>query len=170
MTYHDDARIDLDGIEALAVAAGLSIEEFLQAAAAAQASRRERPPSGSSLYRRIEYAGGLRRLVNKLYPRVLADPLLMYYFKHLDDQHLQWLRWHMLTLLAVVTGGPSKYQGRDLHEAHADLHITGEAFDRLLWHVQATLQELEVHPEDQQAILAAMGARRAAVVTFEESP
>ena len=75
----------------------------------------------------------------------------------------------MLTLLAVVTGGPSKYQGWELHEAHADLHITEEAFDRVVWHLQATLQELEVQQQDQQAILAAVQARRDAVVTFEES-
>jgi hypothetical protein len=31
-------------------------------------------PATSSLYQRIQYAGGLRRLVNGLYPRVLADP------------------------------------------------------------------------------------------------
>jgi hemoglobin len=75
----------------------------------------------------------------------------------------------MLTLLAVVTGGPSKYQGRDLHQAHAELQITGKAFDRVAWHVQRTLQELEVQDDDQQAILAAGQARRQAVVTFEES-
>jgi len=93
----------------------------------------------------------------------------MAYFKHLDDQDRQWLRWHMLTLLAVVTGGPSKYAGRDLHEAHAELHITAEAFDRVAGHLQATLQELEVQQDDQQAILAAVQARRDAVVTFEKS-
>jgi hemoglobin len=69
----------------------------------------------------------------------------------------------------LVTGGPSKYQGRDLHEAHADLHITEEAFDRLLWLMQETLQELGVQQEDEQAILAEVRARRPAVVTFEES-
>jgi hypothetical protein len=37
------------------------------------------------------------------------------------------------------------------------------------WHLQRTLQELEVQDEDQQAILAAVQARRQAVVTFEES-
>jgi hemoglobin len=93
----------------------------------------------------------------------------MSYFKHLDDQDRHWLRWHTLTLLAVVTGGPSKYQGRDLHEAHADLHITAEAFDRVVWHLQATLQELEIQQEGQQAILAAVQARRDEVVTFDES-
>jgi hemoglobin len=171
VTERDEGRVDLDRIEALASAAGLTIEEYLQAAAAAAQARREkqRRRPESSLYQRIQYAGGLRRLVDKLYPRVLADPSLMLYFKHLDDQHLKGLRWHMLTLLAVVTGGPSTYQGRDLHEAHADLHITGEAFDRVLWHLQGTLRDLEVQQEDQQAILAAMQARRDEVVTFEDS-
>jgi hypothetical protein len=70
---------------------------------------------------------------------------------------------------SVVTGGPSKHEGRDLHEAHADLHITEEAFDRVAGHLQATLQELEIQQEDQQAILAAVQARRDEVVTFEKS-
>ena len=169
MTDTDDSQVDLDRIEALAAAAGLPIEEYLQAAAAAHARRTKRPQRGSWLYQRIEYAGGLRRLVDRLYPRVLADPSLLLYFKHLDDQHLKRLRWHMLTLLAVVTGGPSKYQGRGLDEAHADLHITREAFDRVLGHLQATLHELEVQSEDQRVVLAAMEARRDEVVTFEAS-
>ena len=69
----------------------------------------------------------------------------------------------------MVTGGPSKYQGRDLHQAHAELQITGKAFDRVAWHLQRSLQELEVQDDDQQAILAAVQARRQEVVTFEES-
>jgi hemoglobin len=168
MTSVDDAG-DLDRIEALAAAAGLPVEEYLQAALTAHARRKQQRPAGSSsLYQRIRYAGGLRRVVDKLYPRVLADPSLLFYFKQLDDERLKGLRWHMLTLLSVVTGGPSKYQGRDLHEAHAHLLITGDAFDRVVWHLQATLQELEVGQDDQQAILAAVRARRGEVVTFEE--
>jgi hemoglobin len=169
MTYGDDSTVDLDRVITLAAAAGLTIEEFLQAAPTAPARPREPRRPASSLYQRIGHAGGLLLLVNTLYLRVLADPLLMSYFKHLDDQDRQWLRWHMLTLLAVVTGGPSKYEGRDLHEAHADLHVTEEAFDQVVWHLQATLQELEIQQEDQQAILAAVQARRDEVVTFEES-
>jgi hemoglobin len=170
MITADDAGGDLEQIEALAAVAGVPVEDYLQSALAAHARRRQqqRPAEPSSLYQRIRHAGGLRRLVDKLYPRVLADPSLLFYFKHLDDQHLKGLRWHMLTLLAVVTGGPSKYQGRDLHAAHAHLHITGDAFDRVLWHLEATLRELEVDQNDQQAILAAVQARRGEVVTFEE--
>jgi hemoglobin len=170
MSSADSVSNDLERIEALAAAAGLPVEDFLQAALAAHARRkRQQPSEPGSLYQRIQYAGGLRRLVDKLYPRVLADPSLLFYFKHLDDERLKGLRWHMLTLLAVVTGGPSKYQGRDLHDAHAHLHITGKAFDRVLWHLQATLRELEVDQDDEQAILAAVQARRGEVVTFEEA-
>jgi hemoglobin len=144
MTYGDDSEVDLHRVDAFASEDELTIEEFLQAAPTAPARPREPRRSESSLYQRIGHAGGLLWLVNTLYLRVLADPLLMSYFKHLDDQDRQWLRWHMLTLLAVVTGGPSKYEGRDLHEAHADLHITEKAFDQVVWHLQATLQELEI--------------------------
>jgi hemoglobin len=169
MTYGDDSEVDLHRVDAFASEDELTIEEFLQAAPTAPARPREPRRSESSLYQRIGHAGGLLWLVNTLYLRVLADPLLMSYFKHLDDPDRQWLRWHMLTLLAVVTGGPSKYEGRDLHEAHADLHITEKAFDQVGWHLQATLQELEIQQEDQQAILAAVQARRDEIVTFEES-
>jgi hemoglobin len=169
VSYSDDSELHLDRIEALAASAGLATDEYLQAALAAQARRNRQRRPESSLYARIQHAGGLRRLVDKLYPRVLADPSLMPYFKHLDEEDLKGLRWHMLTLLAMVTGGPSKYQGRDLHQAHAELQITSEAFDRVAWHLQRSLQELEVQDDDQQAILAAVQARRQEVVTFEES-
>ena len=140
-----------------------------QAAPTAPGRVKEQRRPASSLYQRIGHAGGLLWLVNTLYLRVLADPLLMSYFNHLDDQDRQWLRWHMLTLLAVVTGGLTRYAGRDLHQAHADLHITAEAFDLVVWHLQATLQELEIQQQDRQAILAAVQARRDAVVTSEKS-
>jgi hemoglobin len=169
MTHGDEAEVDRHRVDAFASEEEPTIQEFLQAAPTAPARPREPRRSASSLYQRIGHAGGLLWLVNTLYLRVLADPLLMSYFKHLDDQDRHWLRWHMLTLLAVVTGGPSKYQGRDLHQAHADLHITADAFDQVVWHLQATLQELEVQQQDQQAILAAVQARRDAVVTFETS-
>jgi hypothetical protein len=74
MTEHGESIVNLDHLEALAGAAGVPVEEYLQAAVAAHARRSMQRPATSSLYQRIQYAGGLRRLVNGLYPRVLADP------------------------------------------------------------------------------------------------
>ena len=47
MTSVDDAG-DLDRIEALAAAAGLPVEEYLQAALTAHARRKQQRPTGSS--------------------------------------------------------------------------------------------------------------------------
>jgi hemoglobin len=169
MAQRDDSEVDRHRVDAFASEDELTIQQLLHAAPTAPARPEQPQPPASSLYQRIGCAGGLLWLVNALYLRVLADPLLLSYFKHLDDHDRQWLRWHMLTLLAVVTGGPSKYAGRDLRDAHAELHITEEAFDRVVGHLRATLGELEAQPEDQQAILAAVQARRDAVVTFQKS-
>jgi hemoglobin len=169
MTHGDDSEVDGHRVDAFASEDELTIQEFLHPAPTAPARPKQPRRRASSLYQRIGCAGGLLWLVDTLYLRVLADPLLLSYFKHLDDQGRQWLRWHMLTLLAVVTGGPAKYAGRDLRHAHAELHITAEAFDRVVGHLQAALQELEAQQQDQQAILAAVQARRDAVVTFERS-
>jgi hypothetical protein len=57
MTELDDSELHLDRIGALAAAAGLAIDDYLQAAVAAQARRNQRRPSPSSLYARIQYAG-----------------------------------------------------------------------------------------------------------------
>jgi len=169
MAQRHESEVDRHRFDAFASEDELTIQQFLHAAPTAPARPKEPRRLASSLYQRIGCAGGLLWLVNMLYVRVLADPLLMSYFKHLDDQDRQWLRWHMLTLLVVVTGGPSKYAGRDLREAHAELQITQEAFDRVVGHLQATLQELEIQQQDQRAILAAVQARRDEVVTFERS-
>jgi hemoglobin len=171
----NDSEVDRRRVDAFAAEDEPTIQAFLQATPTPTptptAPTRPREPRrlASSLYQRIGCAGGLLWLVNTLYLRVLADPLLLAYFKHLDDRDRRWLRWHMLTLLAVVTGGPSRYGGRDLRDAHAELHITEEAFDRVVGHLRATLQELEVQREDEQAILAAVRARQDEVVTFEQS-
>jgi len=169
MAQRDDSEVDRHRVDAFATEDELTIQQFLHATPTAPARPRQPRRLESSLYERIGCAGGLLWLVNALYLRVLADPLLLSYFNHLDDHDRQWLRWHMLTLLAVVAGGPTRYAGRDLRDAHAELHITEDAFDRVVGHLRATLQELEIEQQDQQAILAAVRARRDAVVTVEKS-
>jgi hemoglobin len=158
----------LDAVEGLAAAAGQPVERFLADVAAAHARRGTgTTPSGDTLYQRLEHAGGLRRIAHGLYVRVLADPQLVAYFKHLTERDLRWLHWHLLTFLAVVTGGPNRYAGRDLRQAHSDLDITGEAFDRLCQHLLAAMADLEVTPADRGAVLAKVRAFRPEIITFE---
>jgi truncated hemoglobin YjbI len=72
--------------------------------------------------------------------------------------------WSTVAALAHADAAGRRYRRAE----QADLQITEDAFDRVVWHLQATLQELEVQQQDQQAILAAVQARRDAVMTFEK--
>ena len=78
MIHGDDSEVDRHRVDAFASEDELTIQEFLQAAPAAPARPKKPRRSASSLYQRIGHAGGLLWLVNTLYLRVLADPLLMF--------------------------------------------------------------------------------------------
>jgi hemoglobin len=125
------------------------------------------PAKPGGLYERVGYAGGLHRLAAGLYERVLDDPALMGYFEHMTGHGMKWLRWHLLTFLAVVTDGPHQYAGRDLRAAHTHLHITGAAFDRLCAHLRATMATVRIGPTEQAAILAELEQRRPDIVGFD---
>ncbi len=90
--------------------------------------------------------------VEDFYARVLADDLLAPYFDGVD---LARQKRHLRAFLAGAIGGPDVYAGRDMRAAHAHLHITGEAFDRVVEHLVATLTGLSV-PEP---LIAAIGAK-----------
>jgi hypothetical protein len=90
MTHGDDSQVDRHRVDAFAPEDELTLQDFLQAAPTAPARPKERRRSASSLYQRIGHAGGLLWLVNALYLRVLADPLLLSYFKHLDESSRVW--------------------------------------------------------------------------------
>ena len=137
-----------------------------RATGTAQAVPLASPVGGDTIYARLGHAGGLRRLVNDFYPRVLADPQLYTYFKALDEYGMRGLKWHVLTFLAMVTGGPSKYEGRDIGPAHAPYRITNAAYDRLLEHLEATMHSLEVVSlEDQFEVLGKVEDLSTTVVT-----
>ena len=96
------------------------------------------------------------------YDRVLVDPELSHFFEGID---MDGLREHLADFLTVLTGGPDLYKGRDLRAAHEGLHITDKDFNRLMTHVAAAAEELEIEPDDIAAIAQAIVNLKDQVVT-----
>lgn len=115
-----------------------------------------------SIYETLGREHGIRTAVDMFYERVLGDPQLTHYFDGVDMGRL---RWHQVTLLSAVTGGPAAYEGRDLGEAHQHLGITGQHFERVVGHLDSTLEELNVDAGTRGAIVGVLGAHRDAIVT-----
>ena len=96
------------------------------------------------------------------YDRVLVDPELAPFFEGIDVEKL---RKHLADFLTVLTGGPNLYKGRDLLAAHQGLKISEADFDRLMVHVAAAAEELDIEPEDIATVAEAIIGLKDQVVT-----
>ena len=60
--------------------------------------------------------------------------------------------------------GPFSYTGRELDEAHKDLHITSEEFDEVGAEIGRALEHFNVPEREKQEVLGAIVARKAEVI------
>jgi len=80
-----------------------------------------------TLYDEIGGEAGLRRVLRALYDRLFDDAMIGFFFAGRDKEKLI---EHQLWFTAKFLGGPSKYDGRSLPDAHAPLPILPAHFDR----------------------------------------
>lgn len=103
----------------------------------------------------FEAIGGevaVKEAVERFYARVFDDEQLAPYFVGVDQRKL---KQHQATLVAQLLGGPQRYDGRTLGEAHAHLGVTQDDFDRVVGHFASVLRELGV---DEPAVSRAGAA------------
>jgi truncated hemoglobin YjbI len=133
------------------------------------------------LYQRlVEFTGTdevLSIVAGRLYDRILGpvdghpdldgDLYLVPFFRKADGALVDRdrLQQHMTHFLTAALGGPQDYTGREMAEAHAGRQITDDAFDRVIAHVVAVLDGLEVPAEWIAEIGVTVAPLRAAIVT-----
>lgn len=118
--------------------------------------------SAPTLYETLGAEHGIRAAVTAFYERVLADPDLAGYFEGVD---MNTLRRHQTDMLVTATGGPRKYTGQDMAEAHHGLNITDEAFDKVVGHLGATLVAAGADDDAIAAVVAALSPLRSSIVS-----
>jgi hemoglobin len=79
-----------------------------------------------SLYERLGGWDGISNIVSGTIERHMKNPQLSHYFENVD---LDKLHDHVTAFFAAGTGGPAKYEGRDMTSAHAALGMSDEDFD-----------------------------------------
>lgn len=74
------------------------------------------------------------------------------------------LKHHMSQFIAVATGGPAKYEGREMVEAQHNMKITNAEFDAAVGDLKSTLDKLGVTTTEQRELLAIVESTREQVV------
>ena len=92
----------------------------------------------TTLFEQIGGTDGVTRLIAAFYARVQADPQLAPFFKHARMEKLQHMQ---LELFSAALGGPLKYTGRPLIQAHRHLKIGLQDYQRFVRHLFDTLDD-----------------------------
>jgi hemoglobin len=118
-----------------------------------------------SLYERVGGDPAMRAVMDGLYARVVADPVLAPIFERVNIER------HSLraaAFVAAATGGPTPWAGRDMESAHRALRVTNEQFDRVAGHLNDTLEAMSVPEPLAGELLILVGSLRARIVSAPE--
>lgn len=74
------------------------------------------------------------------------------------------LKFHVITLVCEVTGGPCKYTGRAMKESHQQLNISPAEWDAMVADFKATLAKFRVPQREQQELIAIVGSTKNDIV------
>lgn len=113
-----------------------------------------------TLYERLGGKAAVEAAVDLFYDKIMKDDLLRPFFEGIDMQRQ---RGKQKIFLTTAFGGPTKYTGKDLRQAHAPLVQRGlndAHFDAVAGHLQMTLKELGVADNLIAEVMAIAGSTR----------
>jgi len=109
----------------------------------------------ASLYNRIGGKDAVNAAVDIFYEKVLADETINHFFNTVD-MAVQKQKQKMF--LAYAFGAPTKYDGKDMRNAHSHLTLTEAHFGAVAGHLQATLEQLSVPADVIGEVMAIAGS------------
>ena len=81
----------------------------------------------------------------------------------------QGLKFHVTTLVCQVTGGPCKYVGRGMKEAHAHLNIHEKQWQAMAAEFKKSLDKFKVPEAEQKELFDIVGATKGDIVVPEKA-
>lgn len=151
------------------------------AAKAVSTSVAAKENAAKSLYDRLGAEAGIKLIVDDFLPRAMADPRVNWKrtgvkqggwgfhrgrFVTWNDspENVAKLKEHMIQFLALATGGPTKYEGKEMQATHSAMHISNAEFDATLGDLKASLDKLEIPNREQKELLAVVESTRPQIV------
>jgi hemoglobin len=119
-------------------------------------------PAGPSLYARLGGREAIRAVVGDFLGRVAADARINAFFRGVDTDELA---AKLTDQICQVTGGPCRYAGKPMREAHAGMKISDADFDALVEDLAASLDHFSVGPNEVRELLTTLSGLRRQIVT-----
>lgn len=120
-----------------------------------------------SVYDRLGGVYAIAAVVDDFIDRVVANDILNANpaIKEARDRVPKaGLKYRVTEQVCMVTGGPCKYTGRSMKEAHKHLNITEKEWDALVVDFKASLAKFNVPEKEQSELLAIVGSTKKDIV------
>jgi hemoglobin len=132
----------------------------------------DKKPAGT-LWERLGGEKGVASIVDDLIQVAGKDPKVDFTRGKKWDptpDNVAFLRKRVISQISELTGGPLKYEGLDMREAHKGMAITDAQYDAFLDDVDRVLADHNVHRDDAATIRAAMEKYRKDIVAPPKKP
>ena len=137
-------------------------------AVAGPAALAAQQPADTSLYARLGGVYPIATVVDDFLERVLADSVLNANPRINAARQAvprAGLKYRVTELVCQVTGGPCKYTGRSMKDAHVHLAINEVQWQALLGDFRASLAHFKVPPREQGELIAIVESTKPDIVT-----
>jgi hemoglobin len=124
-----------------------------------------------SLYERLGGELAITAVVEDFVGRAAADPKVNFFrdgkYKGIDVPRL---KRQLVEFIGKATGGPQKYTGRDMKQAHKGMKITNAEFDAIAADLAASLDKFKVPAKEKNELLTIVGTTRKDIVEVTSQP
>ncbi|KPX55382.1 group 1 truncated hemoglobin [Pseudomonas amygdali] len=124
-------------------------------------AQQQQPPKDDSLYQDLGQRAGIQRIVEGMLINVARDERIVEHFKKVDIVRL---RDKLVEQLCVESGGPCRYTGDSMAEAHKGQHLTPSDFNALVENLIAAMDTEKVPVPVQNRLIARLVPMRGDVV------
>lgn len=114
-----------------------------------------------SLYERLGSWEGIQKIVKTTIANHQKNPAISHYFADVDAEQLA---GHVTAFFAAGTGGPAKYEGRDMTTAHATMGLSDADFDSAVADVLLALDQNGIGDAEKTEVAAILESLRPAVM------
>lgn len=120
-----------------------------------------------TLYKRLGGEAAIKAVVNEFID-VLSNDAVLNANPKIEEARKRVnpdeLKAKVTALLCQVTGGPQKYTGRSMKEAHANMNISGSEWNQMVKDFVMVLDKFKVPKPEQEELLKIVGTTKGDIV------
>ncbi|HET6418625.1 MAG TPA: group 1 truncated hemoglobin [Geobacteraceae bacterium] len=149
------------------VVIGFAVAVILPLWAAASGAAGEKPATTPSLYERLGGADNIAVVTDEIIERAYASEVL-HANPRIAEAHARFpkaaYKFKVTLLVCQATGGPYKYVGRTMKEAHRHLNVTETEWRELISIVRESLGKYKVPQKEQDEVIAGLEKTKGEIV------